>query len=136
MTELYDRAFFEEILRRECMRCQRTGAAIGLFAARVNDTVSDESLNLIAHAVSNVVRDCDAIARYCGYSFVAMMHEPTQLGIDCLRQRIVEEFDNLNMDLMELSSESTIADSNSVEIDLHEYFSLWLKQLSESQTTT
>lgn len=136
LTGLYDRTFFQELLRRECLRCQRTGAAIGLLAAHVQDGVRRETLQLIAHAVGNVVRNCDAVSRYGNRTFVAMLHEPTEMGIDRLRQRISLRLASLPDQAFKLDCTWTIIEAPTMESKPHEHLTRWLGQLEESSAIT
>jgi len=89
LTGLMNRRAFEEILRRELMRCDRAGGSIGImlidldYFKQVNDSLGhfagDDVLKRIAVVLRDGTRPSDVLARYGGEEFVVLLR---QVGID------------------------------------------------------
>ncbi len=102
LTGLLNRRAFEEILRRELLRCERSGGGMGLmlidldYFKQVNDSLGhfagDDVLRRIATALRDGTRPSDVLARYGGEEFVVLLRnaslEESRLAAERLRQRI------------------------------------------------
>jgi diguanylate cyclase (GGDEF)-like protein len=83
LTGLLNRRAFEEILRRDLMRSDRSGAALGImlidldYFKQVNDSLGhfagDEVLRRIAIVLRDGTRPSDVLARYGGEEFVVLL---------------------------------------------------------------
>ncbi|MGA7521708.1 MAG: GGDEF domain-containing protein [Acidobacteriaceae bacterium] len=83
LTGLLNRRAFEEILRRELLRCERSGGMMGLmlmdldYFKQVNDSLGhfagDDALRRIAIALRDGTRPSDVLARYGGEEFVVLL---------------------------------------------------------------
>lgn len=83
LTGLLNRRAFEEILRRELLRCERSGGMLGLllidldYFKQVNDSLGhfagDDVLRRIATALRDGTRPSDVLARYGGEEFVVLL---------------------------------------------------------------
>lgn len=104
LTGLLNRRAFEEILRRELLRCQRSGAGLGLmlidldFFKQVNDSLGhfagDDVLRRIAGVLQDGTRPSDVLARYGGEEFVVLLRsagmDETQTAAERIRERIAQ----------------------------------------------
>lgn len=102
LTGLLNRRAFEEILRRELLRCERSGGMMGLmlidldFFKQVNDSLGhfagDDVLRRIATALREGTRPSDVLARYGGEEFVVLLRnaalEESRVAAERIRQRI------------------------------------------------
>ena len=83
LTSLLNRRAFEEILRRELLRSDRTGGAMGImlidldYFKQVNDSqghlAGDDVLRRIATVLRDGTRPSDVLARYGGEEFVILL---------------------------------------------------------------
>jgi diguanylate cyclase (GGDEF)-like protein len=83
LTGLLNRRAFEEILRRDLMRCERTGSQMGImlidldYFKQVNDSLGhfagDDVLRRIALVLRDGTRPSDVLARYGGEEFVVLL---------------------------------------------------------------
>jgi diguanylate cyclase (GGDEF)-like protein len=103
LTKIYNRKFFDEAISKECQRCLRVAAPMGLLFADVdrfksiNDTwghqVGDVVLVRVAAAIGQVLRGADTLARYGGEEFVILASQPTEKGLERLAERIREQIE-------------------------------------------
>ena len=83
LTGLLNRRAFEEILRRDLLRCDRTGSLMGImlidldYFKQVNDSLGhfagDDVLRRIAMVLRDGTRPSDVLARYGGEEFVVLL---------------------------------------------------------------
>jgi len=83
LTGLLNRRAFEEILRRELLRCDRSGSLMGImlidldYFKQVNDSLGhfagDDVLRRIATVLKDGTRPSDVLARYGGEEFVVLL---------------------------------------------------------------
>jgi diguanylate cyclase (GGDEF)-like protein len=102
LTGLLNRRAFEEIMRRELVRCDRSGNVLGLmlidldYFKQVNDSLGhfagDDVLRRIAMVLRDGTRPSDVLARYGGEEFVVLLRdagrEETLSAAERLRQQI------------------------------------------------
>ncbi|HEX3986194.1 MAG TPA: GGDEF domain-containing protein [Acidobacteriaceae bacterium] len=102
LTGLLNRRAFEEILRRELLRCERSGGGMGLmlidldYFKQVNDSLGhfagDDVLRRIATALREGTRPSDVLARYGGEEFVVLLRnaalEEARVAAERIRERI------------------------------------------------
>lgn len=102
LTGLLNRRAFEEILRRELLRCERSGGVMGLmlidldYFKQVNDSLGhfagDDVLRRIATALRDSTRPSDVLARYGGEEFVVLLRnaalEESRVAAERIRQKI------------------------------------------------
>lgn len=102
LTGLLNRRAFEEILRRELLRCQHNGGILGLmlidldYFKQVNDTLGhfagDDVLRRIATVLRDGTRPSDVLARYGGEEFVVLLRnageQESQMAAERIRLRI------------------------------------------------
>jgi diguanylate cyclase (GGDEF)-like protein len=102
LTGLLNRRAFEEILRRELLRCERSGGLMGLmlidldYFKQVNDSLGhfagDDALRRIAIAIREGTRPSDVLARYGGEEFVVLLRnaalEESRVAAERIRQTI------------------------------------------------
>jgi diguanylate cyclase (GGDEF)-like protein len=89
LTSLLNRRAFEENLRRELQRCDRSGAMLGImlidldYFKQVNDSLGhfagDDVLRRIAMVLRDGTRPSDVLARYGGEEFVVLLRNA---GVD------------------------------------------------------
>jgi diguanylate cyclase (GGDEF)-like protein len=106
LTGLFNRAYFQQALRREVLRARRHGSSLSLVLMdlddfkQVNDTrghvAGDRVLVKAAEVVRECVRDIDTSARYGGEEFAVILPETEAAGAfvvaERIRTRIAEEF--------------------------------------------
>lgn len=83
LTGLLNRRAFEEILRRDLLRCDRSGGIVGImlidldYFKQVNDSLGhfagDDVLRRIATVLREGTRPSDVLARYGGEEFVVLL---------------------------------------------------------------
>jgi diguanylate cyclase (GGDEF)-like protein len=102
LTGLLNRRAFEEILRRELQRGDRSGNVLGImlidldYFKQVNDSLGhfagDDVLRRIAGVLRDGTRPADVLARYGGEEFVVLLRnagaDETQVVAERLRQQI------------------------------------------------
>jgi len=102
LTGLLNRRAFEEILRRELLRCERGGTVLGImlidldFFKQVNDSLGhfagDDVLRRIAGVLRDGTRPSDVLARYGGEEFVVLLRnagtEESQAAAERIRVKI------------------------------------------------
>ncbi len=102
LTGLLNRRAFEEILRRELLRGDRSGNVLGImlidldYFKQVNDSLGhfagDDVLRRIAGVLRDGTRPSDVLARYGGEEFVVLLRnagaDETQVVAERLRQQI------------------------------------------------
>lgn len=102
LTGLLNRRAFEEIMRRELLRCQRNGGAVGLmlidldYFKQINDSLGhfagDDVLRRIADVLREGTRPSDVLARYGGEEFVVLLRnsgeQEAQVAAERIRLRI------------------------------------------------
>jgi diguanylate cyclase (GGDEF)-like protein len=106
LTGLLNRRAFEEILRRELLRCDRGGGPMGImlidldYFKLVNDSMGhfagDDVLRRIALVLRDGTRPSDVLARYGGEEFVVLLRNA---GIDeslAAAERIRTQIANLS----------------------------------------
>jgi diguanylate cyclase (GGDEF)-like protein len=105
LTGLLNRRAFEEILRRELLRCQRTGSVLGLmlidldYFKQVNDSMGhfagDDVLRRIGTVLQDGTRPSDVLARYGGEEFVVLLRNAGTDETRAAAERIRREIANL-----------------------------------------
>lgn len=108
LTNLYNRYYFNEVIRFEIDRSDRYGHPISLmmldvdgFRAvnnRLGHIKGDEVLRAVARTIERSVRAADRVIRYGGDEFLILMPE-TAGGIDEVVQRLKERIAQLSRDL-------------------------------------
>jgi diguanylate cyclase (GGDEF)-like protein len=87
LTNLANRALFDELLHAASRRCARTGSIAGLLLVDLDDfkhindhyghLAGDAVLQAVAARLSSVVRDEDTVARFGGDEFAVLLADPT-----------------------------------------------------------
>lgn len=101
LTGLLNRGAFEQILRRELLRAQRSRASLGLmlidldYFKQVNDShghaVGDHVLRRISAALAAGTRPSDVLARYGGEEFVILLRESSVDAAQAAAERIRQD---------------------------------------------
>ncbi len=83
LTNIYNRAFFDDVLASELALSQRSGRALSLlmidvdFFKKINDTYGhaegDRALKMVASALQSIVRQSDFLCRYGGEEFAVIL---------------------------------------------------------------
>ncbi|MCH7689037.1 MAG: HDOD domain-containing protein, partial [Planctomycetes bacterium] len=104
LTKTYNRAFFEEELRREISICLRNATPIGLIFCdidhfkKLNDTCGhqfgDHVLQQVSKSFQKALRGSDVLARFGGEEFIILVSQPTKKGITRVAERIREGVEN------------------------------------------
>lgn len=104
LTELFNRAHFDEQLPQWIRNARAGGKTIGLLFLdvdhfkKVNDThghaVGDAVLRQISAVVKNTVRDSDLVARYGGEELVVLVFNPTMESLAGFGERIRKGIEN------------------------------------------
>jgi diguanylate cyclase (GGDEF)-like protein len=94
LTQLYNRRYLDETLKRELNRAQRRGTPVAVLMIdldhfkRVNDTFGHEGGDLLLRSVANIlkqsVRACDVACRYGGEELIVLMPD---CGLDSAAER-------------------------------------------------
>ena len=97
-SQIHNRRYFDEQLVREIERCKRTGHAMALLIAdiddfkRVNDTMGhaagDSVLRQVAKILSENARQLDIVARYGGEEFGVILPNVTRETAQAVAERI------------------------------------------------
>lgn len=98
LTEIYNRRYLEQALRRELGRTQRYGGALSCvivdldFFKKINDTyghvTGDEVLRAAARVFGINLRNSDTLGRYGGEEFVLILPETDHDGAMILAERL------------------------------------------------
>ena len=106
LTTLLNRRAFEEILRRELLRCDRSGNVMGLmlmdldYFKQVNDSLGhfagDDVLRRIALVLRDGTRPSDVLARYGGEEFVVLLRDAGLEESQAAAERLREQIANLS----------------------------------------
>jgi diguanylate cyclase (GGDEF)-like protein len=105
LTGLLNRRAFEETLHRELIYAQRCGQDTGLvlidldFFKSINDThghaVGDEVIRRASAALQIGTRGSDALARFGGEEFIAMLRDMDLLQASMIAERIRQQVESL-----------------------------------------
>jgi two-component system, cell cycle response regulator len=98
LTNVYNRAYFNDALAKEIERGRQTASTVGVIFSDIdkfkplNDTYGhqfgDRVLQRVATAFGEVLRRCDVLARFGGEEFVVLVSRPTEKGLAKLAERI------------------------------------------------
>jgi diguanylate cyclase (GGDEF)-like protein len=101
LTGVYNRGFFDEMLRSQLALSRRSGAPLSVMLAdidhfkRINDTLGhaegDRALRVVAQALSNAVRASDIVCRYGGEEFAVILPGTPLQAAAQLANRMREE---------------------------------------------
>jgi diguanylate cyclase (GGDEF)-like protein len=104
LTDIFNRRKLDEVLEHECLRAQRTGAALSLMIIdvdhfkRVNDTYGhqsgDQVLRDIARILRQSVRTLDTVGRWGGEEFMIICTDTPQAGAAALAESIRATIEN------------------------------------------
>jgi diguanylate cyclase (GGDEF)-like protein len=107
LTKLYNRRYFEELLRREAERSLRYRHEFSVLFIDIddfkkcNDTyghkAGDEILCLVSNSIIHQTRSTDIVARYGGEEFVVLAPDTDKKHISLLAARLVRFIANKNM---------------------------------------
>lgn len=108
LTGLYNRRYFDNILRKEFYRLKRTGEPLSLIMIDIdyfknyNDTYGhlegDNCLKLVSTSIrKKVTRTTDIVARYGGEEFVVVLPMTNETGALKIAENIRQEVENLNL---------------------------------------
>ncbi len=128
LTGIANRRQFDETLKREWLRAQRSAAPLSLvlididFFKLYNDNYGhqrgDECLQRVAHALGGAVnRPTDLVARYGGEEFVAVLPETDAVGAESLAERFRAAVQKLDI----RHSASTTAESITISAGIATY---------------
>lgn len=102
LTETYSRRFFEQMIRKEMQRCDRTGAPISFLFIDIDNfrqineqrghLVADEVLHAVAGVVRKSLRVSDYIFRFEGDEFVAVLPDTPIEGAAIAANRLKQNF--------------------------------------------
>jgi len=98
LTQVFNRAYFDQVLAERVAVARLSGRSLGLlfidvdYFKSINDihghTVGDDVLRHIARTLAGVVRGNDVLARYGGEEFVVLPAEPNAQGLQSLAERL------------------------------------------------
>lgn len=108
LTGLYNRRYFDNILRKEFYRLKRTGEPLSLIMIDIdyfknyNDTYGhlegDNCLKFVSTSIRKIVaRTTDIVARYGGEEFVVILPMTNEIGALKIAENIRQEIENLNL---------------------------------------
>jgi len=102
LTGLYNRRYFDEMLRRRFMEAKRYGSTLACVMIdvdnfkQINDQrghqAGDRMLNLVASIIERQLRGADVGARYGGDKFVLLLPHTNVQQAETLAQRLRSEF--------------------------------------------
>ncbi|QCX33935.1 sensor domain-containing diguanylate cyclase [Caloramator sp. E03] len=85
LTDIYNRRYFEELMKNEIKRCERYGNTFSLVMIdmdnfkMINDNyghnIGDEVLKYFVYVLKHSIRATDILARYAGDEFIIVMHD-------------------------------------------------------------
>ena len=98
LTRLHNHRYFQDRLRMEAKRCDRSGEPLALLLVDIDDFKSlndshghssgDEVLRRVAHVVNNAVRETDLPARYGGEEFAVLAPRTGAEGAVSLAEKL------------------------------------------------
>ena len=113
LTNVYNRRYIIEALKKEKAFADRTGAKFALalididnFKAindRYGHEVGDKALELIAYEIQSSVREADIVGRWGGDEFIVILRNTDLNGAKKVAQRIIENVRKLRIDSLKLS---------------------------------
>lgn len=98
LTNVYNRAYFDDVLAKEADLCRRNARSTGLVFLDIdhfkvfNDSYGhpfgDYVLREVAAVLASQLRESDVLARYGGEEFVILARQPTEEGLRMLIDRL------------------------------------------------
>jgi two-component system cell cycle response regulator len=86
LTNLHNRRYFSERLRRECARARRYGRGLGLLLFEAQDVIDD--LVRAGERIQSVVRSTDVACHLGDGRFAVIMPEAAQADVERLHRRL------------------------------------------------
>lgn len=100
LTQVYNRRYFDEVVRVEALRCERSQQPLSFMLLdlvdfeRINQThghfVGDHLLQIVARIMQETMRSSDQIFRYAGDDFIVLLPDTPPEGAACAQQRLLE----------------------------------------------
>lgn len=119
LTQLYNRGYWEECLKKEFIRVQRTREACSLVIfdidhfKKVNDTyghqAGDEVIRVTAQKLVETHRNTDISGRYGGEEFVALLVNTPADGALYFTERLRKKIEKLSVHYEDLAIQYTVS---------------------------
>ena len=100
LTKVFSRRHFDEVVRKEALRCERTEKPLSLMLLHLKDFekvnqelghfVGDQILQAVARTLQTTMRTSDMVFRYGGDDFMVLLPETSEEGAACAEKRLRE----------------------------------------------
>ncbi len=121
LTGLYNHQYFQDYLKAEIKRCQRTNGLFSLiffdldYFKCYNDThghqKGDRLLSQLADILRDFVRESDVVARYGGEEFVIILPDTPKGGAEIVAEKLRIEIENYPFNGGELQPQGKVTTS-------------------------
>ena len=130
LTQLHNHRYFQDRLRIEAKRSDRSHEPLALLLVDIDDfkslndrhghAVGDEVLRRVARILNNSVRETDLPARYGGEEFAVLAPRTTEKGAVALAQKLRETVAQARFRGVELAEDAELSVTVSVGVSLYD----------------
>jgi diguanylate cyclase (GGDEF)-like protein len=130
LTHLHNHRYFQDRLRLEVKRCDRSGEPLALLLVDIDDfkslndqhghAIGDEVLARVASLLNSAVRETDLLARYGGEEFAVLAPRTQAQGAIALGEKLRREVREARFGGLEIEDAGKVSVTVSVGVALYE----------------